>query len=96
MNPTTATDLADIRALVDEFNSTVPQATAKYTVGQEVYWGSTFCVIHDVNTVGEKASYLVRRQLEGEWVVAGRYVQEWELYLASQSRHYRGRRGASN
>lgn len=78
-----------LRAIFDDLERTTPRATARYTVGQEVYWGSTFCVIHDVNTVGTTASYLVRREVEGEWLVAGRFVGERELYAASRARRAR-------
>lgn len=57
-----------------------PRAVAKYAEGQEVYWGARLCTIHDVNTTGDTASYLVSLEsLEGGTRVADRPVYEREL-----------------
>ncbi len=79
---TTTPALAAARAQVDEYLRAHPvtHATAKFTKGQEVYWGAWVCTIHDVNTMGDKATYLVSREFSCGVRVADRFVGEHELY----------------
>jgi hypothetical protein len=87
MNPTTTpAALTAARALVDEYHRIhpTPQATAKYAIGQEVYWGAWVCKIHGVNTVGNKATYLVSHEFAYGTRVADRFVGEHELYAVSR------------
>jgi hypothetical protein len=57
-----------------------PHADAKYTPGQEVYWGARLCTIHDiVPTTGTGTYYLVAVPSEGGTAVVNRPVHEGEL-----------------